>query len=316
MNAEIKYIDILDRKADYELIYKETFRTELGLRAISIMYDEHSNDKKSHDNILRFKDNIQYRLFSATHQYLVLLKELWGAESYLQNLYKKNPRYINSFPFENPFFDKVEQELSSVFDNVIFQVTSIFDYLSHIVCYITFTNKTNTLYWTKLARASRGQNNDFSNIELKNIIDIVDRRFVGKLYDYRSRLIHDKRDRHIFNAQAKLIDFQFNLQLLPSDVALKHFKLIKEEIPVGADVTLTYLASWLIKRAFFEIETILDVLSIELKKGSNFHSNLINPKRGDDALLFITMNPETRQVEPLSNGLWKEYKEKTKSVKQ
>lgn len=40
------HIDITDRNADYNFINKETWRAELGLRAIAIMYDEHSNDKK------------------------------------------------------------------------------------------------------------------------------------------------------------------------------------------------------------------------------------------------------------------------------
>jgi hypothetical protein len=65
-------IDIDNRQVDYEFILKETFRMELGIRAIAIMYDDHSNDKKSYENILILKDNIKYRLFSASYQYLII----------------------------------------------------------------------------------------------------------------------------------------------------------------------------------------------------------------------------------------------------
>jgi len=95
------------------------------------------------------KDNIKYRLFSAAHQYLVFLREMATAEHYLQNIYQQNPRYIDSFPMGNPFFEKVELELSSIFDNIVFQIASLFDYLSHIICYISFKNKSNTLYGSK-----------------------------------------------------------------------------------------------------------------------------------------------------------------------
>lgn len=310
MHLPQEYLDITDRQADYDLITKEAFRTETGLRAISFMYDDHSSDKNSYDNILLLKDNIHYRLFSATHQYLVFLKELGGAEAYLQKLYQKNPHYISAFPMGNPFFDKVELELSSIFDNIVFQVSSVFDYLSHIICYIIFKNKSNTVYWTKLANSARGQNNDFNNVEMKKIVDEVDKRFVGRLYDYRSRLLHNKRDKHNFGGKTTLGNFDFHLRLIPSELSLKHFKLINYNIKNDEKITLTYLSSWLIKQTFREIEALLDILSVEIKKDSNFHKNLYFPKKGENALLIVSVNPDTKYVEPMSDGLWKEYKEK------
>jgi len=313
MQSSNQYIDITNRQGDLNYINNETWRAELGLRAIAFMYDDHSDDKNSYDNILVLKDNIKYRLFSASHQYLVFLREMHGSEAYLQKLYKQNPRYIDAFPLGNPYFDKVELELSSIFDNIIFQITSLFDYLSHIVCYITFRNKSNTLYWTKLAKASRGQNNDFTNAEVKKIIDLVDRRFVGKLYDYRSRLLHHKRDQHHFGGKTTLGDFEFHLSFIPSDIALKHFNLINNDIGPDKKFTLTYLASWLIKRTLIEIEAILDGLAVEIRKNSNFYSNMHNPKKGPNALLVASFNPETKYMEPMSDGLWKQYKEKNNS---
>lgn len=78
---EPEYIDITDREADFKFIDSETWRAEVGLRAIAYMYDDHSDDKNSHDNILILKDNIKYRLFSASYQYLVFLRELYNAEA-------------------------------------------------------------------------------------------------------------------------------------------------------------------------------------------------------------------------------------------
>jgi hypothetical protein len=310
METSKEYIDIIDRKEDYDFISQETWRAESGLRAIAHMYDDHSDDKNSYENILQLKDNINYRLFSASHQYLIFLKELRDAENYLQKLYQENPNYLSGFPMGNPYFDKIEVELSSLFDNIIFQISSVFDYLSHIVCYILFKDKLNTLYWTKLAKAARGQNNQFECDSMKQIIDSIDRRFVGKLYDYRSRLLHNKRDEHKFGGTASFENFKFHLRFVPSEVALKHFKIIQNDIPQDKHLTLTFLASWLIKRTFIELEEILDGLAVEIKQKSNFHKNLIQPKKGENTLLIVSFNPETKFIEPASEGLWKNYKKK------
>ena len=307
-------IDIKDREADYKWIYDEAFRTDAGLRAVLLMYDEHSDDKKSHDKILQQVDNINYRLFSATHQYLIFLRELNNAERYLQTIYQKNPEYKNAFPYGNPFFDKVELELSSVFDNIIFQVSSVFDYLGHIVSYMFFRDKSKTIYWSKLAKTARGQNNELKNEQAKTIIDLIDRRFAGRLYDYRSRLLHNIRDKHTFSGKRMVEDSAFYLHFAPSDIATKHFKRVFEDIDTEKlQITLTFLASWIIKATFSEIEAMLDVLVVEIRKDSHFHHNLFNPKEGNNTFLIVSQNPETKRIEPVSTVMWNDYKNKNRS---
>lgn len=304
-----EYLDIDDRNRDYKFIYSETFRAELGVRTIGLIYHDHPSDKKSYDNVFRLKENIEYRLFSATHQYKVFLKELQSAEDYLQDLYTKTPRYIHpgTFPFGNPYFEKVEVELSSIFDSIIFHLSSVFDYLSHAICYMYFVNKEKTLYWPQLSKKVRG---DFRNkYAMSSTLDLIDRRFVGHLYDYRSRLFHHKRDKHKFAGTVKFNDFSFRLTMSCSDVSLKHFALINEENKDNKLITLTFLSSWLLKKTFQEIENLLDAVKIDIEKDSKFYQNLAKPK-DNRGLMFVTMNPETKQVEPMSMGFWKEYKEK------
>jgi hypothetical protein len=153
-----------------------------------------------------------YNTDSFQHQYLIFLRELGLSERYLQDLHKNDPKLFNAFPMGNPYFDKVELELSSVFDSIIFQLSSVFDYMSHTLCYICKTNKSDTLYWTKLASSVRDKNNEFSKLDIAKVIDSMDREFIGKLYDYRSRLLHNKRDQHRFMTTVTLSTFDFNLR--------------------------------------------------------------------------------------------------------
>jgi len=308
---EKKLVNIEDREKDYKEITEQIWRTELGVRSICVMYDDHSADKNSKDNIFLLKDNVQYRLFSAAHQYLVFLRELGLSERYLQDLHKNDPKLFNAFPMGNPYFDKVELELSSVFDSIIFQLSSVFDYMSHALCYICKTNKSDTLYWTKLASSVRDKNNEFSKLDIAKVIDSMDREFIGKLYDYRSRLLHNKRDQHRFMTTVTLSTFDFNLKILASDTSLKHFKLIRTTVPDG-DITLTYLSSWLLKESFAFIERLLDALREEILKTSVFYQNVRKPK-ADNGFMIITHDPLTNTVKPTSDGLWKQYKDRKAS---
>ncbi len=302
-----KILNIEDRQSDYQELNKLSWRAENGIRAICVMYDDHSSDRNSNENIFIIKDNVHYRLFSLVHQYLIFLRELANSEGYLKNLHTKDPRMLTAFPLGNPHFDKVELEISSVFDSIVFQLSSLFDYLSHMICYICKTDKSRTLYWTKLASSVHGQNNEFSALAIKEIISEIDKSFVGKLYDYRSRLLHNKKDRHIFSTTVKLVGFDFDVKVLASDLALNYFKLIRKQHP-DERITLAFLSSWLIRQSFTNIETILDALREEILKTSSFHLNLIKPKK--PGFMTITMDPKTKFAKPASDMLWEQYKQK------
>jgi len=147
-------------------------------------------------------------------------------------------------------------------------------------------------------------------LDIRKTITALDSNFVGRLYDYRSRLLHNKKDQHIFNTSVKLNDFNFDLKILASDTALKHFKAIREEYP-DEQITLTFLSSWLIRRSFVDIEKILDALREEILKTSSFHMNLQKPKT-ENGFMIISVDPKTNFAKPVSDGLWEQYKQMDK----
>ncbi|WP_417888191.1 hypothetical protein [Zunongwangia sp.] len=314
MDNKEEYLDIIDREKDYKEIRSETFRTEIGIRAIGQIYHDHSSDQNSQENVLRLKKNIEYRLFSASHQYLLLLRELGSAENHLKNLFEENPQFMDwrTAEMTNPYFDQVETQLSSIFDSIIFHISSVFDYLSHSICYIYFTNKQKTLYWTKLAKKVRG---DFKGkFKFCKTVDEIDRRFVGQLYNYRSRLLHNKRDHHTFATIFESDSKKFNLKINCSEESLKKFKsVIKKKTNEKQKITLAFLGSWLIKQTFYEIENLLDSIKKDLEDNSHFHINLRKPKGGPNALMIFSLNQETNFAEPASQSIWKDYKKKGSS---
>ena len=85
------------------------------------------------------------------------------------------------FIYKNPHFEFIEMEMSAVFDGIIFHLSSVFDYLSHITCYICKKDKSNTVYWTKLAKAARGKDNEIACLPITRVIDKLDREFITHL---------------------------------------------------------------------------------------------------------------------------------------
>ena len=46
-----EYLDIEDRAKDYNEIISDTHRAEIGIRAIGLIYHDHSDDQNSYENV-------------------------------------------------------------------------------------------------------------------------------------------------------------------------------------------------------------------------------------------------------------------------
>lgn len=299
-------LDIADRQKEFDWIHAEIQKLDKGLRAVCIMYDEHSNDKNSKENIHRLRESINYRLEAAKYQYKLLLQEHFRIEAQFAKATEKDFNAIRNIFMGNPYFHYAEMEMSSIFDSIIFHLSSVFDYLSHIICYICKKkDKANTVYWTKLAKAARGKENELNAIPIAGIIDRVDREFVAHLYDYRSRLLHNKRDQHEFDGKQSR-DNRHWIHIHVSQTAVGHFKIIKQLYP-DSSFSLTYFSSWLVKHSTKVIGELFTQLVIEIKKDSYWGNNLYRPKEGDNALIMVSVDPVTNVARPVSDSMWEEY---------
>ncbi|HEY8660786.1 MAG TPA: hypothetical protein VIL78_17250 [Hanamia sp.] len=300
-------IGIVDRQKDYEQVIKIMQWLELGMRAISIMYDEYSSDKNSKENIFRLKDNIAYRLISAEHMYRLLLIEVGQAEQFLRDKeYGRNN--IQFLAGSNPYMTVVEPKISAVFDSVVFNLVSVFDYISHIICYICKTQKSETFYWTKLAKAVRNKNSDLGKSDTGPVVDQMDRDFVGKLYNYRSTLIHNHREKHPFSIDHNLAKGTFNVKILMTGVEMKDFKFIYKDHDENDSFTLPFLASCLIKTSAIFIEAILDSLYKDISADSHYYHNIRGAK-GMNRPVMLFVDPATNMGSPIYEQIWKQFKD-------
>lgn len=295
-------LDIQDRKQSLELLNKVIQRTEFGIRAVSIMYDEHSDDQFAKDNIYRLKDNIFYRLQLILIQYRILIQEFYRNEHKLNELNKKEPGALLLQNY-NPHLHSTILDITSVFDSIIFQMVSVFDYFSHYISYIILKNKQNTLYWTKLAKASYGKDNEISKLQIKEVIKSADNKFVGRLYDYRSNLIHNKLDSPVSVVSIPIGEKgQVILKTSISKNLQKKFKSYFND-PTIKNITVLYFTEFLIKETSTIIESILLGLVIEIKSQSHYNQNLASRKK----LMLGYADPETKTFMRISDKFWNDY---------
>lgn len=88
-----------------------------------------------------------------------------------------------------------------LFDSIIFNTISFFDYLSCFLSFIIFNDKKSQ--WQSIANSARTKSS-FKETEIAKTIDNLDRVFVSKLNQYRSELIHYSKDNVGFNTSFDL----------------------------------------------------------------------------------------------------------------
>ena len=295
-------LDIQDRQQSFDLLNKVVKRAEFGIRAVSIMYDEHSDDQFAKDNIYRLKDNIFYRLQLILIQYRILIQEFYRNEHYLNELNEKEPGALFSQGF-NPHLHSTTLDITSVFDGIIFQIVSVFDYFSHYISYVILKNKQNTLYWTKLAKASYGKDNEISKLQIKEVIKTADNKFIGRLYDYRSNLIHNKLDSPISIVSIPMGEKgQVVLKTSISNDLQKKFKSYFNDSTIK-NITVLYFTEFLINETSTIIESVLSGLVVEIKSQSHYSQNLASRKK----LMIGHLDPETKTFMRISDKFWSDY---------
>ncbi len=84
------------------------------------------------------------------------------------------------------------ERMQYIFDDLIFHTISLMDYLGNLIGFI-YKNDMN-LKWTGLSKSANDKTNSLSGFKIASIIIRNDRDWVAHLYDYRSSLIHYKKD--------------------------------------------------------------------------------------------------------------------------
>lgn len=293
MSDEKKHIiDIQDDKSEFTKIDSEFSLLNYRFMALAMDYKRYVDSSIRDNKIYTLRDNINYRLYSAKFHIELLFNHIRNIEKNIEN--QTFTRTPNQIPIIG-YIPIYTQQITSLFDSFIYHTVSVFDYIGTMANYISGKKKENTFMWTQLAKSVRDKNNIFSQTKFSNIVDKIDREFVGKLYDHRALLIHRKADLGGCNHTHSLgYHEKVTTTFFAGKSVIKCFHQLKESNK-KSDITLRYVAVWILKEVINNITDILFSMKEELESKDT----------GKEPMMFY-LHPETKEKLPISVNYWNE----------
>ncbi|MDH5217571.1 MAG: hypothetical protein OEX19_07740 [Gammaproteobacteria bacterium] len=162
-----------------ELLYK--LAQDVSYHYVKSKY-KHNFAGNGEDFIYRLRDSLQFRVNSVAWHY--------------SNLELRHKQAVQHHFFVLKGDERIDHLMnhqtiqSFVFDDIIFNLLSAFEYLGNLVGYFWKDSHGKKMRWRGLAKSVRDKSNGFPYQSLSIAIDFSDRCFVEKLEDYRANIFH------------------------------------------------------------------------------------------------------------------------------
>ena len=248
--------------------------------------DSSFNDKK----IYEFRDNLLYRLKATRLHINILVNLLNSLDRELTEIYfKQNGQISVQVHFENR-----KSDISSLFDSVIFHIVSAFDYVSNLVGFLCIKNQ-KKIKWTQFAKSVRDKKNELSQTNFSELIDNLDRTFIGKLYDHRSYLIHIGNYNGKSSLSIELMEGKVETKIISSSKFNKNFSELRE-LGKDNDLSISFILFWLLNKT---TESIIDI---------QFGLKEYMERNKKNEIPFMFMKGPNNEVLPVSTNYWSRKK--------
>ena len=209
-----------------------------------------------------YRDSAMYRLKSVKH-HLHLLIRLRTQVNHAINEGDLSKR-LHQREQRSEYMRHWAEERSAVFDSLVFQVSSLFDYLGFLAFSIYGSKRgRQKLDWVKVAKAASDvKNNPLGKTQVGREIAKQNKDWVASLYDYRSELIHRRMDSGGWIRYDSLSD--------TPDKRSEHFIYAPERFvsrfnELGQEqTTILFAAFWMVERAFATADSIVMSLNGDL----------------------------------------------------
>lgn len=263
------------------------------LLATAMDYDFYIESKVNNKELYARRDNVIYRLDCLLVQLEWLQEQMQINDNRSNSILLLNSKNRDSSMV--PFSVSNNLKISLCFDNLVFNSVSLFDYISSYIFFICTTQKEIKIDWLKVSKSARDKKNVIGRLSIAQIIDEIDREFVGKLYDYRSHVIHKTSDHGASNFQ---VSYGLDGDTAKNQyyLSLKFIKTFSElrKLSQVHSIGLMYGAVWLVNRVFQLVDRILFGM-----KGYMEQNRIVaNPT------VFIRKGNNGCEEEPISRLYW------------
>ncbi|TPE45446.1 hypothetical protein [Pontibacter mangrovi] len=198
----------------------------------------------SNDDFIELRNSITLRLENIFYHYDLLASINVSDEEIITN------EIIS--PLVTP---QIAIKQDFLFDSIVFNTLSLFDYTSCLIKYIIETNKQKKkLLWTQLIRTARGTNN-FKETSLAKLLVELDKKWVFVLGEYRAELIHYNDDFVSDGLKYYPVESKYIIHISAPSSLKKHFREFKQV--ENSDANINQVTLWIIENS---IECIIDIM--------------------------------------------------------
>ncbi len=258
----------------------------INMIAIGMDYKHYLDSSITVNKIYEFRDNILYRLRATRLHINIVVNLLSSLDGELSDIFKKENGQLSM----HMYFENRKSDISAMFDSVIFHAISAFDYVSNLVAFLSLKNH-KKLKWNELAQSVRDPKNELYESCFSELIDKLDREFVGRLYKHRSDLIHSGKDGEKSSLSIELMNGKVETKILASNKFNKNFSELRK-LNKEYDLSISYVLFWLLEKT---IESIIDI---------QFGLKEFMEKNKKNDLPFMFMKGPNNEVLPVSTNYW------------
>lgn len=242
----------LENPEEALLKFQKSFSiVQQNMQAVVMDYRNYMETDYIKSEINELRDSINYRLQATYVHFKIIIDLLASLNKELTNI-SRGGRAFNTLELHRHFYRR-NIDISSFADSILFHLVSGFDYVSALISFVH--GKKKKLKWVGLAKSARDVSNDFNQTELGEIIRDIDRKLVGKLYDHRSMIIHQKNENRPTSFSFDIIQEEVTAKIIASNEFTKKFSELRVESKTY-ELSLSYVMMWLMNQS---VEAIIKI---------------------------------------------------------
>jgi hypothetical protein len=201
------------------------------------------------------RDSLLYRLGSIRYHLEEYIHFRTGIEAQLKS--------INNFSVSVTDADRVARRYSYRLDDLIFNICSFLDYLGKLIATTVNDGKIND--WPGLIKAARPKSqNVFNKLEVARALLDTDQNLTGKLYEYRSELIHEKAHTVGYTLTHKS-DCPDEIRPFTPNGFISKFHELRKLKAAGNEILLDNTIHWLATNFFEGVVNVLRTLRDDIE---------------------------------------------------
>jgi hypothetical protein len=204
-----------------------------------------------------------HRFYSIRDSILLRIDSVLFHYNLMNKIHRPDNKIVTDSP--NPLHEAISIQQKFLFDSIIFNSISIFDYLGCLITFIKETNKDNwRKMWSSVVKSARN-NEDFKNSSLAKKIIQSNKEWVQNLNDYRAELIHYQTDNLGSDASFDLLQDEMDVFVSAPQQLKKKFKQLKD-LKEEKDFNINLVSLWIIKTCLDIITEIEDEIEIYIEE--------------------------------------------------